>query len=645
MRHAIFSLIVCNGAQNNTFLDSSTNNFTITRNGNTTQGSFSPYGSLWSNYFGSGNRLALPNNSCVVGANDFTLEAWVNPSSFSAYSSIFNSQTNASTAAGSSYGIAINQTTGTLQSYWYVGSTTYDISSSSAVPLNQWSHVALVRTGGTVSLFLNGTKVATNTSMSTNSINDGATNFPPAIGYNGNGFAFLGYISNFRLLVGSGGYNATSSTITVPIAPLTAVTNTVVLSCQSNRFVDNSSNAFAITINGTPTVQRFSPFNPTAPYSTSVIGGSGYFDGSGDYLTAPASTGWVFVGDCTLEAWVYPTQTNVDSHISGTGTVNEQFGFSAGVGSGRVFWEYATFGGYLTTTANIPPYAWTHIAVSRTSGTVKAFVNGVQVFTGTSLSVNGSVNTNYIGQRSDGFNSWIGYMENTRIVNGTGVYTSAFTPPTAPLTAVTNTVLLLNYTNAGIPDLAMQNNLETVGNAQVSTSVKKYGTGSLAFDGTGDGLLAPSSPLYTLGTNPTFTIEGWIYLNAAQGSFTCIASTYADFNTTFANRWLLGVSSTTVRWWDSAGNFGASSSSLSTGQWIHVAVVGNGSTIVLYINGTSVATQSSNFAYTTQGSLKVGGGVPSMSDFNGYIDDLRITNGLARYTTNFTPPIAALPTF
>ena len=40
-----------NGAQNNTFLDSSSNAFSITRNGNTTQGSFSPYGSLWSNYF------------------------------------------------------------------------------------------------------------------------------------------------------------------------------------------------------------------------------------------------------------------------------------------------------------------------------------------------------------------------------------------------------------------------------------------------------------------------------------------------------------------------------------------------------------------------------------------------------------------
>mgnify|MGYP003349823598 CR=1 FL=1 len=54
-----------NGGQNNTFLDSSTNNFTITRNGNTTQGSFSPYGNLWSNYFGGsgGGWYAQPDSS------------------------------------------------------------------------------------------------------------------------------------------------------------------------------------------------------------------------------------------------------------------------------------------------------------------------------------------------------------------------------------------------------------------------------------------------------------------------------------------------------------------------------------------------------------------------------------------------------
>jgi hypothetical protein len=47
---------------------------------------------------------------------------------------------------------------------------------------------------------------------------------------------------------------------------------------------DNSTNDFAITVNGNPSVQPFSPFAPSAAYSPSVNGGSGYFDGSGDYL-------------------------------------------------------------------------------------------------------------------------------------------------------------------------------------------------------------------------------------------------------------------------------------------------------------------------------------------------------------------------
>ena len=68
-----------NGGQNNTFLDSSSNNFTITRNGNTTQGTFSPFSQTgWSNYFdGSGDSLSLSSTALNLGSNNFTVEAWV----------------------------------------------------------------------------------------------------------------------------------------------------------------------------------------------------------------------------------------------------------------------------------------------------------------------------------------------------------------------------------------------------------------------------------------------------------------------------------------------------------------------------------------------------------------------------------------
>ena len=67
-----------NGAQNNTFLDSSTNAFTLTRNGNTTQGSFSPYGTLWSNYFDGSSYFTTGSTITTLGAGDFTIECWAN---------------------------------------------------------------------------------------------------------------------------------------------------------------------------------------------------------------------------------------------------------------------------------------------------------------------------------------------------------------------------------------------------------------------------------------------------------------------------------------------------------------------------------------------------------------------------------------
>ncbi len=141
-----------NGAQNNTFLDSSTNNFTITRNGNTTQGSFSPYGSNWSNYFdGTGDYLTVPDNAVFsLGSGNFTIEAWVNPTASPNQPMIIGQWT-------SSYAWTMqlsNDGNRNLRALLHDGSF-QDYVSTSPLGLNTWNHCAFVRESNTVSLYLN----------------------------------------------------------------------------------------------------------------------------------------------------------------------------------------------------------------------------------------------------------------------------------------------------------------------------------------------------------------------------------------------------------------------------------------------------------------------------------------------------------
>jgi len=107
-------------------------------------------------------------------------------------------------------------------------------------------------------MYLDGTRIVTSSSFT---VNDSNTGLPLNIGSeNGAAGTFYdGYVSNARVVKGTAVYDPTLTTLTVPTTPLTAITNTSLLTLQSNRFIDNSTNAFAITASGTPT----SPSLPT----------------------------------------------------------------------------------------------------------------------------------------------------------------------------------------------------------------------------------------------------------------------------------------------------------------------------------------------------------------------------------------------
>jgi len=640
-----------NNAQNNTFLDGSTNNFTITRNGNTTQGTYSPYGSNWGNYFNGTSSISIPTVQTTTGS--FTAECWFYRSADPAnYHIIFGGPNVAS--AGS-----VN-TQLSVQSNGRVGfvinaADAAAVTAAGVIPMGQWSHIAWVRSGSSCAIFVNGSRASTGTSSGTaveiKLIGAGGNG---SGGMYGSGYGAIGYISNARITT-TAVYDPAQTTITVPTSPLTAIAGTTVLTCQSNRFIDNSTNAYSLTLLGTPTIQRFSPFEPTAAYDTSTIGGSGYFDGTGDYLTLPNNSAFSIGAsdNFTVELWAYITVSPSDytfmfSIYDGTNeltirTGDTGFGYKIQTAFGPASLGSVYDNASYTTSALLN--RWTHLAFSRSGGVATFYVNGVAIASKTSNTISiGSITSVEINS-SSALYDFSGYLSDIRFVKGTAVYTTAFTPPTAPLTAVANTQLLLSNTNAGIIDNAMMNNLETVGNAQISTTQSKFGGSSMYFDGTTDALFQPSNINYGYSTGD-FTIEFWLYLNTTALQ-TIFSNLTASSGASVAPH-IYYANASGIRYYVNSADR-ITGSALSTGIWYHIAVCRSGSSTKMFINGTQTgSTYTDTNNYGTSNPLGVGDyAVPltGASTLNGYIDDLRITKGYARYTSNFTAPTSAFPLY
>jgi len=642
-----------NGAQNNTFLDSSSNAFSITRNGNTTQGTFTPFSQTgWSNFFdGTDDYLAIADNSVLrAGTSNFTLEAWIWRNASGAAHTIY-------AKGGASTGIVFQVTSTNVLRFTH---TTTNIDSTGTIAANSWNHVAVVREGtGTnqTKLYINGTQDGQGT-VST----DFTQTEEVRIGTDRSAASdFNGYISNLRFVKGTALYTTTFTPSTTPLTTTSqGATSTEVelLTCQNNRFLDNSSNAFSITVTGTPSAQAFSPFAPTAEYSTSVVGGSGYFDGTGDYLTVANNAALQITNvDWTIESWMYLTTLPSASGYQaiaqkGRGNASDYEYFVAinnNAGNYRISVELSTTGsnvvGYNSSTITLRANTWNHFAVSKSGTTLYYFVNGVAAGTSTITSATGwytGTGTLGIGGNNNGSAYLVfGYMSGTRITKSGALYTTAFTPPTAPPTTTVSagTVsLLTNFTNAGIFDSTAKNVLETVGNAQVSTTQAKWDTTSMYFDGTGDYLLVPYNKRQDI-TQGDFTIEGWFYRGATGVEHNIINNRF----TTGGCLWRIN-SGNTVSFTLLGQSTITSTGTISANTWTHIAVTRSGANVRIFINGTidgSSSTYANGTASTTV--LRIGSDENLTNVFNGYMDDLRITNGYARYTANFTAPTAAFP--
>ena len=224
---------------------------------------------------------------------------------------------------------------------------------------------------------------------------------------------------------------------------------------------------------------------------------------------------------------------------------------------------------------------------------------------------------------------------------------SAKKDPTDPYWAQTVLLMHMDGSNNGTTFTDQKGNTVTkYGNTITSTTQSKFGGSSVYFDGTGDNLQSPNSDAFRFRTGD-FTVEFWMYCNVAwtsMGSSGVVGQKASDSTSGWQIYRNTMNDPTTLNIRVTGDNDFSSSATPSTAIWEQWAVSRQNGTLRWFKNGVLTATYSVNLDVNdSTGPLNIGLAQTWGGYFNGYIDELRITKGVARYIANFTPPIAAFP--
>ena len=218
---------------------------------------------------GSGDYLSLATSSdFAFGTGDFTIEFWHKCDGFSNYPHQLDFRVDGSDT-GTTNSLVIYMDNSGITHFWLNGSIR--ISANKTVQLSQWQHVALVRNSSTTTLYLDGIPQGTY-SDSTNYGSSSSNSNPLVIGQRQGSYAsnsWDGRISNLRIVKGTAVY---TSGFRPPYEPLTNITNTKFLGCNSSSTTGSTVTPGTITANGDPTASTDSPFDDPSGY---VFGDAG----------------------------------------------------------------------------------------------------------------------------------------------------------------------------------------------------------------------------------------------------------------------------------------------------------------------------------------------------------------------------------
>ena len=613
-------------------VDASGSAHSFTEHANVESHSHTPYhpGGYSVHFDGSGDQIKVDN---IAMTGNCTFEFWF-------YQDIAQSNAYRCMLGASTYGSGVPFTL-----YTYGSNVTLWLSNSGGPHISgaftayTWHHMAMVRNSGTWTLYIDGVAKGTST---TGGSYDFANTTDYHFGENSAGsYDWKGYIRDARFVSGTAVY---TSAFSPPEEPLTAISGTALLLFHAPYIRDGSDPSNVITAVGNPKIVRIGPYDLLAGYTKADHGGSVFLSASPITTGSHADFGFG-TGDWTVEFWSFTQSdtTQSNNYIVDIGSNGLVF---------RIINDKLTYvnltdgvNDLYNNGAPIIKDTWNHLAVCRISNTVKMYLNGIETASG-SDNLNSSAAAVNIGQYGGGGYNYKGFLSDLRIVKGTGVYTSNFTPPTVPLTAISGTKLLTLTNKNDIWDAAAHHTgllgnsgLTKSGSVVASNTQRKFtGSSSIYYPGTYGRTVQYLDA--RIGTGD-FTIEGWVWFNAvnvADGVFHLRAGALANDTNGLA----VGIQNNgALRCY--FNNSQLTSTTIATAQtWIHFAVVRNNGSGTFYVNGaaTSIANVSDTNDYQLT-HLHTGvyyGTWPANHDLTGYIQDFRLTTGLARYTAAFTPP-------
>lgn len=192
-----------------------------------------------------------------------------------------------------------------------------------------------------------------------------------------------------------------------------------------------------------------------------------------------------------------------------------------------------------------------------------------------------------------------------------------------------------------VPDMSRHDrNLKCFGNASISTAAKKYGSGSLVFDGTGDYMTLDNNGNWGLSLANDFTIECYINRGTQVGASSWFFMDFRKSNAALDPLFYLNASNAVVFQVDNIAAIVGPV--LTSGQWYHVAATRSNGKIRMFVDGALVGTYQSKTPMTdtflTLGAPNDRRNATVNFKFTGYLDEIRLTNGFARYIDDFIPP-------